>query len=111
MKGLGRLALVGVAVLAWGALASAGETRVARGKVKAVSDTAVAVVGDDGEEWTFDVAPGARVYGAGASHKAQLLASSGRPTTMDDFVREGQWVAVHYTEQDGRRTLHRLRFR
>ena len=59
--------------------------------------------------WTFEVTQGARVYAEGAGHKSRRIQSSGQPTTMDDFVREGQYVTVHYREQDGTRYLTSLR--
>jgi hypothetical protein len=108
MKVLGRVALV-AAVLAVSGLALAGEKGIAQGKVTAVSDNAVTVAGDDGATWTFTVTQGARVYGEGASHKTRMLVSSGKPTTMDDFVREGQYVTVHYREEGGTRYLTKLR--
>jgi hypothetical protein len=109
MKVLGRLALTALAVLAVGSFALAGEKGVTLGKVTAVSDKAVTVAGEDGAVWTFEVTQGARVYGVGASHKSRMLRSSGRPTTLDDFVREGQHVTVHYREQDGMRYIKELR--
>jgi hypothetical protein len=110
MKAVGRVALVAaVAVLAVSGLAFASEKGIAQGKVTAVSDKAVTVAGDDGAVWTFEVTQGARVYGQGASHKTRMLVSSGKPTTMDDFVREGQYVSVHYREESGTRYLTKLR--
>jgi hypothetical protein len=100
---------VAVAVLAMSALAFAGETQVAQGKVKAVTDKAVTLAVDNGGELTFDVSQGARVYGQGASHKSRMLVSSGRPTTMGDFVREGNYVTVYYREQAGTRAITQLR--
>ena len=89
MRVFGRFALTALAVLAVSGLAVAGEKGVARGKVTAVSDKAVTVVDKDGVASTFEVTQGARVYAEGATHKSQMLASSGKKTTMDDFVREG----------------------
>lgn len=110
MKALGRVALIAaVAVLAVSALSFAGEKGIAQGRVTAVSDKAVTVTGDDGSTWTFEVSQGARVYGEGASHKTRMLVSSGRPTTMDDFVRQGQYVTVHYREEGGTRYVTKLR--
>ena len=109
MRLFSRFALAAVAVLAVSALAFAGEKGMAQGKVTAVSDTAVTVAGDDGAVWTFEVTQGARVYAQGAGHKSRMLASSGKKTTMDDFVREGQFVTVHYREQDGARYVTSLR--
>ena len=109
MKVLGRLALTALAVLAVGSFALAGEKGVTQGKVTAVSDTAVTVAGEDGAVCTFEVTQGARVYGMGASRKSRMLQSSGRLTTLDDFVREGQYVTLHYREQDGTRYVKELR--
>lgn len=109
MKVFGRLALAVLAVLAVSTLALAGEKGVTQGKVKAVSDRAVTVAGEGGAEWTFEVTEGARVYGQGASHKTRMLVSSGKKTTLDAFVREGQHVTVHYREQNGTRYVTSLR--
>jgi outer membrane lipoprotein-sorting protein len=110
MKVLGRVALVAaVAVLAVSGLAFAGEKRIAQGKVTAVSDKSITVAGDNGATWTFEVTQGARVYGTGASHKTRMLASSGKLTTMDEFVRQGQFVTVYYQEKGGTRYLTQLR--
>ncbi len=110
MKGLGRVALVAaVAVLAMTSLALAGEKGIAQGKVTAVSEKELTVAGDDGAVFSFQVTQGARVYGMGASHKSRMLSSSGKLSTMDAFVREGQLVTVHYEEKDGTRYLTKLR--
>jgi methyl coenzyme M reductase subunit C-like uncharacterized protein (methanogenesis marker protein 7) len=109
MKVLGRLALTALAVLSVGSFALAGEKGVTQGKVTAVSDTAVTVAGEDGAVCTFEVTQGARVYGMGASRKSRMLQSSGKLTTLDDFVREGQYVTVHYREQEGTRYIKELR--
>jgi len=66
-------------------------------------------VGEDGTVWTFEVSQGAKVYAQGASHKSRMLASSGRTTTLDEFVREGHRVTVYYREQGGTRQLTKLR--
>jgi predicted lipoprotein with Yx(FWY)xxD motif len=109
MRTLGRLALAALAVLAVSALAVAGERSVVQGKVTAVSDKAVILADGNGALWTFQVTEGARVYARGATHKSQMLVSSGKPTTMDDFVREGHQVTVYFREQDGVRYITRLR--
>jgi len=111
MRGLSRVTLAALAVLAVSALAFAGSTGVVQGKVTAVSDKAVSVIDGDGVVWNFEVAQGAQVYATGASHKSQMLVSSGSKTTMDDFVREGHNVNVHFREQDGARTITKLRVR
>jgi hypothetical protein len=111
MRALSRVTLAALAVLVVSALAFAGSTGVVQGKVTAVSDKAVSVVDDDGVVWNFEVSQGAQVYATGASHKSQRLVSSGSKTTMDDFVREGHNVDVHYREQDGVRTITKLRVR
>jgi hypothetical protein len=111
MRVLGRVTSMALALLAVGALAFAGEGRVAQGKVTAVSEKAVTLTDDDGVVWNFEVSPGAHVYAVGASRKSEMLASSGRPTTMDEFVREGQYVRVRYREEYGTRYVTRLRVR
>jgi hypothetical protein len=50
------------------------------------SDKAVTVVDKDGVASTFEVTRGARVYAEGATHKSQILASSGRKTTMGVYT-------------------------
>jgi hypothetical protein len=105
----GRLALTALAVLAVGALAFAGEKGVTQGKVSAVSDRTVTVTDESGAGWTFEVTDGARVYAQGAGHKSRMLVSSGKKTTMDDFVEEGHHVTVYYREQDGKRFVTKLR--
>lgn len=109
MKLFSRVALTALAVLAVGAFAFAGQKGVVQGKVMTVSDKVVTLADDDGSVWTFEVAQGAQVYAGGASHKSRMLASSGKKTTMDDFVRQDQYVTVHYREQDGTRTITKLR--
>jgi hypothetical protein len=109
MKMFSRAALSALAVLAVGTLAFAGETRVASGKVKAVSEKVVTLADANGVLSTFEVAQGARVYATGASRKSRMLADSGRKTTMDNFVRQDQYVTVYFREQDGTRTITKLR--
>jgi len=109
MKMFSRAALSALAVLAVGTLAFAGETRVASGKVKAVSEKVVTLADANGVLSTFEVAQGTKVYATGATHKSQRLASNGKKTTMDDFVRQDQYVTVYYREQDGTRTITKLR--
>jgi hypothetical protein len=110
MKMLGRVALIAaVATLAVSGLSSAADEGIARGKVTAVSEKAVSVARPNGGTWTFEVTQGARVYGRGASHKTEALAATGRLRTMDNFVREGQQVTVHYQEKGGTLYLTELR--
>ena len=109
MRVLGKVGLVVAVVLAASGFAFAAEQGTAQGKVKAVSDKVLTVAGKDGEVWTFQVTPGAHVYGKGASHKTQMLAANGRAKTMDNYVREGQSVTVHYQEKGGARYLTELR--
>ena len=111
MRALSRVTLAALAVVVVSALAFAGPTGTVQGKVTAVSDKAVSVVDEDGVVWDFEVSQGARVYASGASHKSKMLVSSGSKTTMDEFVREGHYVNVHYREQDGVRTITKLRVR
>ena len=98
-----------VAVLAMTGLAAASGPGVAQGRVTAVSASAVTVAGANGAVWTFSVTQGARVYGQGASHKTRALESKGKPKTVDNFVREGARVSVHYREQGGTLYLTELR--
>lgn len=114
MKMLGRVALAAaVALLAAGGFAAdkgfAAEKGVAQGRVTSVSDKAVTVAGANGAQWTFEVAQGARVVGTGASHKTRALESNGRLRTMDNFVREGQRVTVHYQDRGGTLYVTELR--
>ena len=109
MKLFRRVSVVALAVLAAGSLAFAGEGRVVQGKVKAVTDKTVTVADDAGVAQTFVVSQGAKVYADGAGHKSRMLLSSGQKTTMDDFVREGQHVTVHFREESGTRYITRLR--
>ena len=109
MRVFSRLALTALAVLAVGAPAFAGEKNVVQGKVTAVSDKAVTLADDSGVVWTLEVTPDTRVLAPGASHKSRMLVSSGRKTTMDEFVREGHHVRVVYQEQDGARYIKKLR--
>ena len=109
MKMFSRVALSALAVLAVGGLAFGGSDGNGWGKVKTVSDKVVTLADEDGAVWTFEVAQGAQVYATGATRKSQMLASSGKKTTMGDFVREDQYVTVHYREQDGTRTITKLR--
>jgi len=111
MKVPSRVALAALVVLAVSALAFAGEARMVQGKVTAVSDKAVTVADEDGVVWNFEVSQGAQVYATGATHKSAMLTSSGRPTTMDNFVREGHHVVVYYREEDGTRYITKLRVR
>ena len=109
MKLFSRVSIVALAVLAVGTLAFEGEAGVAQGKVKAVSGKTVTLTDDNGAEMTFEVSQGARVYAEGATHRSRMLASSGKKTTMDAFVREGQYVTVHFREGSGTRQVTQLR--
>ena len=110
MKMLGRVALIAaVAVLAVSGLSSAAEQAIAKGRVTAVSDKELTLAGPNGATRTFEVTQGARVYGAGASHKNRALESNGKLRTIDNFVRDGQQVTVHYQERGGTLYLTELR--
>jgi hypothetical protein len=109
MRMLGRVSLTLLAVLAASAITFAGETRVTQGKVTAVSEKTVTLADAGGVERTYQVTQGARVYAEGATHRSKMLASSGRKTTIDNFVREGNYVTVHYREEYGTRSITRLR--
>jgi len=109
MRMLVRASLTVLAVLAASAITFAGNVGVAQGKVTAVSDKTVTLTDARGVERTYQVTQGARVYAEGATQRSQMLASSGKKTTMDDFVREGNYVTVHYREEYGTRSITRLR--
>ena len=109
MRVLGGVALIAVAVLAVSGLATASDNGVAQGRVMSVSQKEVTVAGVNGAQWTFEVTQGAHVVGAGASHKTRMLESDGKLRTMDNFVREGQRVTVHYQDRGGTLYLTELR--
>lgn len=109
MRVFSRIALTALVVLAASTLAFAGGKGVVQGRVTAVSDSTVTVAEEGGAVWTFEVTEGAQVYARGGTHKSQMLVSSGKKTTMDDFVREGHYVTVYYREQDGTRYITKLR--
>jgi hypothetical protein len=104
-----KVASMALAILAVSAMSfAAGEQKVA-GKVKAVSGATVTVVADDGNEWTFQTAQGARVIAPGGHHKSDALTAAGDKKTIDHFVRENQRVTVQYREQGGTRYIETLR--
>jgi hypothetical protein len=109
MRMLGRVSLTVLAVLAASAITFAGQAGVTQGKVTAVSDKTVTLADEGGVERTYEVSQGAQVYAEGATRRSQMLVSSGKKTTMEDFVREGNTVTVHYREEDGTRSITRLR--
>jgi hypothetical protein len=109
MRMLSRASLTVLAVLAASAITFAGEVGVAQGKVTAVSDKTVTLADARGVEHTYHVTQGAKVYAQGASHRSQMLASNGKKTTMDAFVREGNTVTVYYREEYGTRSITKLR--
>jgi hypothetical protein len=109
MRVLTRVSSAVLAVLAAGAITFASEAGVTQGKVTAVSEKTVTLADAKGVERTYVVSQGARVYAEGATRRSQMLLSSGRKTTMDSFVREGNYVSVHYREEYGTRSITRLR--
>ena len=104
-----KVTLIAIALLAVSTFALAGEAQVAKGKVQAVSSNTVTVEGDNGEVWTFEVSDQTKVVAEGAAHKSEKLAAVGQKTTMDEFVRENQYVTVKYWEKDGTRYIQKLR--
>jgi len=104
-----KVTLIAIALLAVSSFAFAGEAQIAQGKVQAVSANAVTVAGENGEVWTFEVTEDSMVIAEGASHKSENLSAVGKKTTMDEFVRENQYVTVKYWEQDGTRYIKKLR--
>ena len=109
MRMLVRVSLSALVVLAASAITFAGQAGVAQGKVTAVSEKTVTLADEGGVERTYEVSQGAKVFAQGATHRSQMLLSSGKKTTMDNFVREGNYVTVHYQEQSGTRSITRLR--
>lgn len=105
-----KVSMAALAILVVSSMAFAGgDANIAKGKVTAVSGNTVTVAGEDGESWSFEVTGKTRVVAEGAGHKAQRLSSTGRKTTLDEFVREHHWVTVKYQEQDGTRYVQNLR--
>ena len=104
-----KVTLVAIALLAVSTFAFAGEAQVAKGKVQAVSGNTITVAGDNGEVWTFEAINKTKVVAEGAGHKSEKLAAVGQKTTMDEFVRENQYVTVKYWEKDGTRYIKKLR--
>jgi hypothetical protein len=109
MRNLGRIALTALAVLAIGSLSVAGELQVAQGKVTALSGKTLVLAVDEGVAWTFEVSEGAVVIATGATHKTEALSAVGRKPVVDDFVRLGNYVTVHYSEENGTRYVKKLR--
>ncbi len=104
-----KVTLIAIALLAVTSLAFAGEAQIAKGKVQAVSANAVTVAGENGEVWTFEVTEKSMVVAEGAAHKSEDLSAVGKKATMDEFVRENQYVTVNYWENDGTRYIEKLR--
>ena len=104
-----KVTLIAIALLAVSTFAFAGEAQIAKGKVEAVSANTVTVAGENGEVWTFEVTAKSTVVAEGAAHKTEELSAVGKKTTMDEFVRENQWVTVKYWEKDGTRYIKKLR--
>ena len=104
-----KVTLIAIALLAVSGFAFAGEAQIAKGKVQAVSPEAVTVAGENGEVWTFEVTDESMVIAEGAAHKSESLNAVGKKTTIDEFVRENQYVTVKYWEGDGTRYIKKLR--
>jgi hypothetical protein len=104
-----KVTLIAIALLAVSSFALAGEAQIARGKVQAVSAEAVTVADGNGEVWTFEVTDETKVIAEGAGHKSESLNAVGKKTTIDEFVRENQYVTVKYWENDGARYIKKLR--
>jgi hypothetical protein len=104
-----KVTLMAMALVAVSGFALAGETQIAKGKVQTVSPEALTVAGEDGEVWTFEVTDDSVVIAEGAAHKSNSLTAVGKKTTIDEFVRENQYVTVNYWESDGERYVKKLR--
>jgi hypothetical protein len=104
-----KVTLIAIALLAVSGFVFAGEAQIAKGKVQAVSAEAVTVAGENGEVWTFEVTDESMVIAEGATHKSDSLNAVGKKTTIDEFVRENQYVTVKYWESGGTRYIKKLR--
>lgn len=104
-----KVTLIAIALLAVGSFALAGEAQIAKGQVQAVSAETVTVAGENGEVWTFEVTDESMVIAEGAAHKSESLSAVGKKATIDEFVRENQYVTVKYWENDGARYIKKLR--
>jgi len=104
-----KVALIAIALLAVSTFAFAGEAQIAKGKVQAVSASTLTIAGDNGEAWAFEVTDTTKIVAEGAGHKSEKLAAVGQKTTMDEFVRDNQYVTVKYWEKDGTRYIKKLR--
>jgi hypothetical protein len=87
------LALSGVAN------AQAPKTMNATGTVSAVSPASITVKGKTAaESWTFVIDKDTSVTAKGATHKSLALKAENKATTLVDFVKAGDTVAVSYHE-------------
>jgi len=101
--------MVALAILAVTALAGAGETQTAKGKVTAVSGNTITVADAEGQSWSYEVTGKTTVIAEGAAHKASKLSAVGKKTTLNEFVRANQHVSLSYSETDGSRLVEKLR--
>jgi hypothetical protein len=86
------------------------ETKTVSGEVKSLSTGSV-VVTVDHKDWTFIVDKDTTVVAKGASHTMRKAEGDKETTTIADFLKEKQTVAVDYVEKDGKFTAKEIRVR
>jgi len=97
-----RIAGVTLALLCVAGLATAGETKEAKGTVKAVASTSITITDSASKDWTFGVDKETTVVVKGGTHKMDKLKADGKLVTIDEFVKEKSNVVVNYVEKDGK---------
>jgi hypothetical protein len=99
-----RIAGAALAVLFVAGLAAAGDTKEAKGTVKAVAMNSITITDSAAKDWTFAVDKETMVVASGASHKMDRLKADGKPVTIEEFVAVKKNVIVSYVEKDGKAT-------
>jgi hypothetical protein len=97
-----RIAGAALAVLFVAGLATAGDTKEAKGTVKAVATNSITITDSAAKDWTFAVDKDTMVVVKGGSHKMSQLKADGKPITIDEFVAVKKNVMVNYVEKDGK---------
>ncbi len=97
-----RIACVTLALLFAAGLATAGETKEAKGAVKTVASNSITITDSASKDWTFGVDKETTVIVSGGRHKMDKLKADGKPVTIDEFVKEKSNVIVNYVEKDGK---------
>jgi hypothetical protein len=97
-----RIVGVTLALLVAAGLATAGETKEAKGTVKAVAGNSITITDSAAKDWTFGIDKETTVIVSGGRHKMDKLKADGKPVTIDEFVKEKNNVIVNYVEKDGK---------